>query len=147
MSTLPDEGTLLVLSSMGVPLYSARGLTQSLSQIDAAKQIRRDINGTLVDLSSSKFRKYSSKITCKDFNTPSIDGIYIGLTLTVSCVAELAYPTGTGSPKRPVVSGSTRTQGNFTFYRPIMNMMVTGYSTSTEEYLGEVNWEINLEEI
>ena len=145
--TLPAEGTLLVLSSMGVPLYSARGLTQTLTPIDAARQIRRDINGTLVDLSTEPFRKYSSKITCKDFNTPAIDRIYIGMILGVSCVAELAYTTSSGSPARSVVSGSSRTQGNYTFYRPILNMMVTGYSTSTEEYLGEVNWELDLEEV
>lgn len=147
MSALPTEGTLLVLSSMGIPLYSARGLTQTLTPIEQAKNYRRDINGNLVDLSNDNFRKYSSTITCKDFNTPAIDGIYVGQVLTVSCVSELSYPTSGGSPMRSVVSGSSRTVGSFTFYRPIMNMMVIGYSTSTDEYMGEVSWQLDLEEV
>lgn len=147
MSALPTEGTLLTLSSMGIPLYSARGLTQTLTPIEQAKQYRRDINGTLVDISSDKFRKYTSTITCRDFNVPAIDGIYVGMTLTVNCVSELAYPTSTGSPARDVVSGSSRVQGSYTFYRPIMTMMVTGYSTSSDEYLGEVSWQLDLEEV
>ncbi len=146
MTSLPTEGTLLTLSSMGLPLYSARGLTQTLTPIDQAKQMRRDINGALVDLSSQKFRKYTSKITCKDFNAPALDGVYVGMVLNISCVSELSFQTG-ASPTRPAVSSSTRMQGAFTFYRPILNMMVTGYSTSTEEYLGEVNWELDLEEV
>jgi hypothetical protein len=51
----------------------------------------------------------------------------------VECVAELSYPTG-GSPARPVVSGSTRTQGGFVFYRPQLQMRVTGFSANRDEY-------------
>lgn len=145
--TLPAEGTLLVLSSMGVPLYSARGLTQTLTPIQGAFDLRRDINGDLVDISNAAFRKYASTITCRDFNTPAVDGLYVGQVLTVSCVAELSYATSGGSPSRTVVSGSSRTVGSYTFYRPQMNMMVTGYSTSADEWAGDVSWQLDLEEV
>jgi hypothetical protein len=49
----------------------------------------------------------------------------------VECVAELSYPTG---PARPVVSGSTRTQGGFVFYRPQLQMLVPGFSANRDEY-------------
>lgn len=144
---LPEEGTLLVLSSMGVPLYSARGLTQTLTPIEQAFDQRRDINGTLVDISVSAFRKFKSTITCNDFNAPALDGVFIGQVLTVSCVSELSYPTSGGSPSRSVVSGSSRTLGAFTFYRPQMNMMVTGFNTSTNEWGADVAWQLDLEEV
>lgn len=145
--TLPTEGTLLVLSSMGVPLYSARGLTQTLEPIQQAFDMRRDINGDLVDISSSAFRKYQSTITCRDFNTPAIDGLTIGQVLTVSCVAELSYKTTGGSATRTPVTNSSRTVGDFTFYRPSLSMMVTGYSASTDEWAGDVAWQLDLEEV
>ncbi len=65
----------------------------------------------------AQFRKYKSSISCRDQEPPAIDGVWPGHVVTVECVAELSYPTG-GSPARPVVSGSTRTQGGFVFYRP-----------------------------
>lgn len=145
--TLPDEGTLLVLSSMGVPLYSARGLTQTLDPIQQAFDMRRDINGALVDVSNAAFRKFTSSVSCSDFNTPALDRLYVGQVLTVDCVAELSYATSGGAPSRTVVPGSSRVLGAFTFYRPRLQMMVTGFSTSTDEWAGGVSWQLDLEEV
>lgn len=141
--------TELVLSVGGVPLYSARGLTQTLQPIDAAHVTRRTINGTLVDLSVDKFHKYTSTITCTDVEAgPSaLDGIMPGMEVSVDCVAELVYLTSGGSPTRTVISGSTRTVGAYTVYRPRLDMMVTGLNQSISEYAREVQWELNLEEI
>lgn len=146
-TVLPIEGTLLVLSSLGVPLYSARGLTQTLNPIQQSFDMRRDINGNLYDVSNPNFRKYSSTISCRDMNAPSIDGLEVGQIVTVDCVAELSYATSGGSPSRTVVSGSSREVGNFTFYRPKLQMMITNYSISSDEYAADVSWQLDLEEI
>jgi hypothetical protein len=143
----PPEGTMLVLSVGGVPLYSSRDLEQSLEPIDQAHVTRRTINGVLVDLSVNRFHKYKSKISCQDVEAPAIDGIMPGMTLTVDCVAELVYKTAGGTPSRTVVTGSTRTVGGYTIYRPRLNMMVTAINSSISEYSHEVRWDIDLEEV
>jgi hypothetical protein len=50
MTVADGDATLLVLSS-GLPLYAARGLTQSLTPIQASAVQRRTINGVLLALS------------------------------------------------------------------------------------------------
>ncbi len=131
---------------MGVPLYSARGLKQTLSLIDAAKQLRTTINGVLDDVSRSQFRKWRSTITCRDIEAPAFDGLTIGKLVQVSCVAELVYLTS-GSPSRAVVTDSSRTVGSFTVYRPLLDMRVTGFSLDQDEYGREVGWTLDLEEL
>jgi hypothetical protein len=138
--------TLLVLSEMGIPRYSARGLEQTLAPIAAAGVVRRTINGELADFSYAAFRKYASKITCRDQRAPALDGIWIGQVLTVACVAELAYPESS-TPQRVPVSGSQRTEDGFVFYRPVLSMMVTGFNTATDEWAADVQWELELEEV
>lgn len=139
-------GTWLVLSANGVPLYSARGLDQTLQPIDAAHVTRRTINGTLVDLSVDRFHKYQSKISCSDIEAPALDGVFPGLSLTVDCVAELVFATG-GTPSRTVIAGSARTVGGFTIYRPRLDMMVVSFNQSISEYARTVQWELDLEEV
>jgi hypothetical protein len=137
--------TLLVLTGMGVPPYSARGLSQTLEPIAASGDVRRTVNGTLRDLSMAQFRKYRSTITCQDQTAPAIDGVWPGKLLTVDCVAELSFPIG-GAAERPVVPGSQRDEAGFTFYRPRLAMLVTGYSESIDEYGAAVGWQLALEE-
>lgn len=144
--TLPAEGTLLVLSVGGVPLYSARDIEQTLQPIKAAQSARRTVNGLLVDLSVTAFHKYESKISCTDVEAPALDGIFPGLMLTVDCVAELVYQTG-GSPSRTVVSGSARTVGAYTIYRPRLSMMVVGLEQRLGEAGHESRWSLDLEEV
>jgi len=138
--------TLLVLSGIGVPGYSARGLTQTLEPIEASASLRRTINGTLKDLSFEQFRKYKSSISCQDQEPPAVDGVWPGRVVTVDCVAELSYPTG-GTSSRPVVMGSTRTVGAFVFYRPRLQMLVTRLSLNRDEYSAAIQWQMELEEI
>lgn len=137
--------TLLVLSGHGVAPYSARGLTQTLEPIEATKNVRRSINGTLKDLSQPQFRKYKSTISCSDQLAPALDGVWPGLQLTVDCVAELSYKTVGGSAQRTVVA--TRTEGAFTYYRPRLTMRVIAYTTQEDEYGRTVQWSLELEEI
>src|SRR6266566_8242756 len=130
---LDDTGTLLELFGMGVPLYSARNLSQTLTPIASAVDLRRDCDGVLIDLSFSGFRKYASRITCTDMSAPALDGIWPGQELTVHCVAELIYPVS-GMPQRQEVSGSSYTVGDFVHYRPVLVMMVTGFSNQEDEW-------------
>jgi hypothetical protein len=147
---LADSGTLLVLLNIGVPFYSARGLTQTLTPIQAIRNnknnLRRTIGGTLLDLTPPQFLKYGSRISATDVAPPAINGVFPGTTITVECVAELAYAVG-GSPTRPEVSGSSVTANGFVFYRPVLAMMVVDLSESFAEWQGENNWFIDLEEV
>ncbi|MEK9752504.1 MAG: hypothetical protein VW338_04735 [Rhodospirillaceae bacterium] len=140
--------TLLVLSGMGVPDWSARGLEQTLAPIAASVSMRRRVSdGALIDLSASYLRKYGSTIICRDLRSPALEGIFPGAVVTVDCVAELAYETMTGSPARPVVAGSERVEGGFTFYRPQLIMRVAGWRLTVDEWGARVGWELDLEEV
>src|SRR6516225_9536961 len=97
--------TLLFFDHLGIPLYSARNLKQTLTPIAAAgANVQRDINGTLVNIETDlPFLKYSSHIECGDTDTHfplAFDGIWPGQVLTVNCVSELIT---SGTPARPVV--------------------------------------------
>lgn len=140
--------TLLTISGLGTMLYQARGLTQSLEVIGASKNQSRTINGALIDMSNPIFRKYLSKIVCTDSSAPPIDNLWPGLTVTVECAAELAYLTGhPGSPARQEVSGSSRVQGNFTYYRPVMTMLIQDVNQHLDEWKSDIQWQIDLEEV
>jgi hypothetical protein len=144
--TLPVEGTVLTLSVGGVPLYSARGLDQTLEPIKAAANVRRTVNGLLVDLSVTNFHKYTSTIRCTDVEAPALDGVMPGMALTVDCVSELVYLTAGGTPSRTVVPGSERTVGSYTIYRPRLNMIVVGLNQQLSEYSHDTSWTLQLEE-
>jgi hypothetical protein len=137
--------TLLVISGMGFSPYAARGLTQTLVPIEQAKQLRRTASGKLVDVSVEQFRKYRSTISCTDHRVPAIDGIWPGMVVTVSCMAELSHPI-TGTPWRRVVPGSIREEDGYVFYRPVLVMRVVDVSQSSDEFAAEVAWTLELEE-
>jgi hypothetical protein len=138
---------LLSLSGIGVPPYSARGATQTLEPIDQSSQTRRTINGSLVDLSRSEFRKYKSTISCSDQQPPAVDGVWPGQEVTVDCIAELCFLTSSAGPQRTAVTGSERVDGSFTFYRPRLTMRVISFSQNTDDYGAVVSWSMQLEEV
>lgn len=145
-----DSDTLLQISSFGNMLYQARGLTQTLAHIDEASQQERTINGTLVDLSIAQFRKYKSTITApSDVNAPPLDGVFPGMVVTVQCVVGLAYLTsgGNGPNHRAEVSGSSYTEGAYSFYRPELTMMIKNFQTQIDEWKNVVGWSMDLEEV
>lgn len=142
-----NDFTLLRLSGAEVPPFSARGLTQTLEPISQAIKLERAVNGELLDLSIPSMRLYRSRISCNDLNPPAIDGLWPGMTVTVECIAELCFPTATPSlQQRTAVAGSTRTEGDFTFYRPVLTMVCMGFNTSTDEYGAAVSWSYDFEE-
>lgn len=140
--------TVLTITALGLPSYSTRGATQTLQPIEAARSMRRTVNGVLVDLSVSELRKYRSTIQCSDMRPPAFSGIWPGQTVVVDCISELAYEDTTdAAPERTVVTGSSRTEGSFVFYRPQLTMKVMDFRTDTDEYGAAVGWTIDLEEV
>ncbi len=137
--------TALSLLGLGVPPYSARGLTQTLEPIDQAANVQRTINGELIDLSRVEFRKYKSTISGTDQRPPSCDGVWPGRQVVVDCIEELAYPEG-ATPQRMVVDGSSYSEAGFTFYRPRLTMVVTDFKLSLDEYGAQIAWSMDLEE-
>lgn len=141
--------TLLQISSFGNMVFQARGLTQTLEPIREAAQYERTINGTLLDISVQQFRKYTSKISVSSevYPTP-VDGIFPGQIVTVACAVSLAYITGSpGFPKREAVSGSQWSENGYTFYRPLLTMMIKSIETHFDEWKNVVGWSIELEEV
>lgn len=139
--------TLLELSGIGVAPYATRGATQTLTPISQAASMMRTINGGLDDLGLPQFQKYASTISCNDQIAPALDGAWPGTEVTVNCVAELAYRTAGGSPDRPVVSGSSRVEGDFTYYRPQLVMRIMSFDISADEWGAQVGWSMSLEEV
>jgi hypothetical protein len=144
----PDD-TLLTISSFGNMLYQARNLNQTLDVIGEATQLERTINGVLTDFSAPQFRKYSSKITIpNDVNAPPFDGVFPGMQVEVGCAVGLSFVTGLpGAPFREPVSGSLYIDGNYTFYRPELDMLVRSLETHFDEWKNIVGWTLNCEEI
>lgn len=142
--------TLLRLDPIGVPPYSARGITEDFS-LDGNAQLARTVNNVLIDLSAGEDEKYRLTITCTDQNMPALDGVKRGMELTVDCATEFTYMTGGGSPSRPVASTTddpaTRTEGAVSFYRPRLTMMVADYQMGFDEWGAACNWSLSLIEV
>lgn len=145
---MADE-TELVISGEGMPPTAVRGITETLEPID-----------------NPQFDKYRLTISCNDKNAPAFDKLRVGnwrrtvngglidlsgngSIITVGCMSELAYLTAgsPSGPERTAVSGSSRTDGAYTFYRPELIMGVISKSQDTDEYNAVVQWQIELEEI
>jgi hypothetical protein len=131
---------------MGVPPYSARGLEQILEPIDASIDLQRSINGALLDLGNAQFQKYRSSITGADQQPPAVDGVWPGQVVTVDCIVRLPVPEY-GSAQRDVVPGSEHVDGEWSFYRPRLVMMVTRFSVQRNEYGAVETWTLELEEV
>jgi hypothetical protein len=147
---LGTVGTILTMSDGKdvLPFYSARGLTQTMSPIGAAKSQRRTVNFELVNLALSRSQKYASVISAKDVRPPSRDDVWPGKVVLVGCAYLSSYPTVGGSPARSMVSGSQHDDGHgFTFYRPLITFMIGELQGSFDEWGGENSWSIYLEEV
>lgn len=154
MSTSPDVLTLLFLHPMGVPTYSARGLTQVLEPIQQINQgtgtatLRRAVSGKLLNLSPPQFQLYSTTITGSDVDPPAFDGTWPGTIIDVDCISELAFSlTSGGQQRQSADSGSYREDGEFGYYRPRLRMMVTSMTTSKDEWGAITGWTLSAEEL
>lgn len=149
------QPTVLVLTGIGIPPYSARGLKQTLAPIDAASNMKRTINGGLADVSDPLFRKYQSTITGSDQSPPATDLVWPGRLLSVDCIVELSQegsltatdPIIIGDLGRVPVEWPPREADGFVFYRPRLTMRVTGWNIDTDEWDKAIGWTLNLEEV
>ena len=142
--------TLLVISGVDLPPWSCFGIEQSLVPLAQQVQAVRTVNGNLLNLAGDQFNgKYASEISCSDrTRVPALDGVYLGQVVTVDCVIELAYLDGSGAtPTKDVVPGSSRTEGDYVFYRPRLEMMIIDHQVSFNEAGVEVGWSLTLEEV
>ncbi|RPH72716.1 MAG: hypothetical protein EHM78_02095 [Myxococcaceae bacterium] len=140
----PGFSTLLEISGAGLPPYSARGLTQTLAPIQQAAQMRRSINGKLIDVSLPQFKLFASSVSGADQRPPF--AYFPGTLVTVRCLSFLSYKTSGGAQERDAVPGSHVVEGAWTYYRPVLVMRVMSFSISEEEWAAGVNWSVALEE-
>lgn len=148
--------TILRLTGMGIPPYSARGISQTLTSTSGASVQRRTINGTLTDVSDPLFQKYVSNLQASDVDPPALEGRWPGMQLTVDCIPELVVEgeadgteesTTELSFARTHVPGSVRQADGFIFYRPQLVMLITAFSVNHDEWGRVVNWSMDLEEV
>lgn len=147
---LKTVGTILTMSDGKnvLPFYSARGLTQTMSPIDATVSQRRTVNFELVNLALVRSRKYESVISAKDIRPPSRDDVWPGKVVLVGCAYLASYSTIGGSPARGVVSGSQHDDGHgFTFYQPLMTFMLGKPQGSFDEWNAGYTWSIPMKEV
>jgi hypothetical protein len=142
-----NDPTVLRLEGMGVPPYSARGLSQTLEPIDAQQHIVRTINGNLLDLGYEPFQKYKSTISGKDVEPPACDGVWAGKVVFVDCIVELSVQAIAPLGRDPVDYDAVRVVKGFTIYRPRLVMMVFHFSLDQDEYGRAIGWKLDLEEV
>lgn len=142
-SEAEEPTTVLQLSGMGVPPFSARALSSSLTPIDAAAHFERAIDGTLLDLSYTPMQKYKITLTGNDQQPPACDGVWPGKVLTVDSIVELNSSSTTG---RSAADSGDRQDGEWSFYRPQLSMMVISWSISRNEWDGTYSWQLDCEE-
>lgn len=145
--------TVLRLVGAGIPPYSARGLTQSISPISQSSSMQRTINGRLVDISNPLMRKYGSVVSGNDQQPPAMGNIWPGMVLIVDCISEMSVqgeypnPENDGSVLgRVYVPGSLRVEDGFTFFRPRLSMMVVSFNIDRDEWGAAIGWSLVLEE-
>jgi hypothetical protein len=86
-------------------------------------------------------------LTCTDQEAPALAGIWPGKAFVFHSIATLSYPTAEPAKKeRDSVPDSEYVVGDFTFYRPILNLVVYSWQTGIEEYGREINWKLEAQE-
>jgi len=134
----------------GVPLYSARGLTGTLTPIDmvtGGDTLRRTVNGTLIDIGAPQMRKYQLEISGEDQEPPAFDGLWPGMEVAVDSNVEMAFLTAGGSAGRTMVPGSERFDATHTYYCMRLAMLVVEFEVEHDEWGAAISWSLTLEEV
>lgn len=138
--------TELVISQVGIPLYSARGIKQTIRPVTESGDMSRDVQGDLDDYSDENFRKFETTISCEDMRAPAFDGFWPGMHITIECIVEFCCQTG-AEKSREAVEGSEWEDGNFTIYRPKLECRIAEYEITRDEYEQVVSWSLRAIEI
>lgn len=112
--------------------YAARGLAMSLAQIDAAKRMRRTINGELKDVSRAQFQKYQASIQCSDHDSPPLTDAPAGTIVNVVCLPDMGT-TGDDTSGDPV--------------RLELEMMIVDWQVERDEWNAQTGWSLVLVEV
>ena len=164
----------LILGVFGLPPESARNCIQELYPIPNG-EFKRSINGDMLFLESTERKRYKSTISCKDLNTPIIDGIWVGSKVNVGCIQHLWQSISPGDTAttliRPAVDSSicvidksgnplkfnysnniisiykTHQERIFVCFRPWLAMQIIDFSMETNEWSMSGGWKLVLEEI
>jgi hypothetical protein len=134
----------------GVNPYSAFGLRGRLAPIKEAggeDKFPRSINGGVIDLSAPQMRKLRLEISGNSPSPPALDNVWPGDVVAVSCLTEASYLTASGTASRSAVSGSERTEGAYSFYRPFLTMKVVEWDVDRDAWAANVTWRLTLIEI
>ncbi|MDR0555396.1 MAG: hypothetical protein LBG20_00045 [Holosporaceae bacterium] len=166
--------TDLILGVAGLPPESARNCQQELSPIPNG-EFKKSINGDLLFLETNERRRYKSVISCKDVNSPIIEGIWIGSQISVGCIQHLwqginprehrvglirppvrdsvCAITGLGDSVRfhlndcDVTLSETHEEKVFVCFRPWLTMKVMNFCLETNEWGMSGGWKLFLEEL
>jgi hypothetical protein len=153
IAPLPTAFDIVVDDTTGAPgvnPFSARGLKGTLAPIAAAQgidKLRRTVNGTLISIAAPQMWKYRLDVQGEDVAPAALDGLWVGMQATVDCHVELAFLTAGGSASRPMVPGSEWFDGDYTYYRPQLLMLIVELETSSDEWAASVSWSMTLEEV
>jgi hypothetical protein len=166
--------TSLIISELGIGWQSGLDIHESLKPIEAG-ELRRTVNGDLVNLTSVEFRRLVLRISSDDIRPPALSHLWRGDVLTVVPVTELGDLIPAGGHSRTLVRdphpGSVRcltlafgdvpctVDGRVVtlsspaaepariYYRPSLTMMVSGWSVDESEAAASSSWSLDLEEI
>lgn len=143
-----SEFSAFAIAELTISPYSVRGLTERI-ELDFEPQIVRNWNGDPIDVTPPQFKKYRVTVQVSDMDSPPLDGVFTGMTLTIDCVTEFCYETASAGGSRTAVSGSERfdTDNNLTFYRPQLDVMVESYTIDTDEAGAVVGWTLVMIEV
>lgn len=120
--------TDLTITGIGLPDYCARGVTQKIGLIEQSSRLRRTVNGKLVNLSKSQFRKRWTEISCDDVEFPAVRDIWPGQAVTVSSI--ISITTSVGVTPTPVsITG-----------------VVDRFELERDEYGAVARWTLRIEE-
>jgi len=142
-----SDDTLLRLTGLGIPPYSARGIVETLTPIDQQGFFARSItSGTLLNLGLSDLQKYRIRLEAEDIRPPAFEAMWRGTELEVELTTVLAVE-GSAAPSKPYVEGSVEEADGFTRYRPKLDVMVVDFSLQNDEWEALRRWSLTLEEI
>ena len=154
-----------------IPRHAGFGVEQSLAFIEHAGQSKRDVNGGLIRIQNSLFRKYTTEISVSRTGTPTFGNLDSQDLLTIHCVVEITQRIAGGAAtlSRDPVPGSVRcfnsndraitgfavtdrsvtgaSGATYLTFRPILECAVSAFSWSKNEITGEVAWSLSAQEV
>lgn len=137
----------LAMTGIDLPPYALRTIKQTHEIIPQAQQQRRTVNSILRNFARDEWQKIKSTITCTDQQDPGFTRLKLGTITTIDCVFWISYRTSAPGvePRYPVVESYA--DGDYTFYRPRIVMMVINHRTEWDDNNAVSGWVMEVEEV